>query len=354
MADLSNLGLNWKLDPVNKFIMPEDLISNISKTTFSEPLNSYLVHDLSGNIDMIIDRLDLIGEGSYGKVYNCKSINNKKLAMKEISCELPNVLENTIKEAIIQIILCKETENIDLPTHQLVGPFVPRIYGIGYDPFEDICYILFDKMDNTVETLIAEFPNINSLSQAEKDEIIAITYIKLMKMLGILQQRFNFNHRDLKLDNCMYRQTKYGLMDPILIDLGFSCLNYKGMKISANKNFDYCSIPTRDPTQILYMCAKYYKESMSPKLYNIFKTLLTWKRNDQVCSLLDDQCGVEKWRNTYNFVNTQKDENPNGQIKVVVQVLNAFLKNRPWKELVAELHEINAKKQNKTKKNKIS
>jgi len=350
MLQLKKYGLDWTLNPVENPV-PKDYTTKIALTRFSRKDNSYFVYNHKGIVINTLVRSELIAKGSYGRVFKCTS-DDKVYAMKEIHFVegSDSKLINVIKEVIIQIIISEETNTIDLPSHELIGPFVPNIYSIGYDPEEHTCYIQSEIMDDTFDNFLDTFPDLNSLSQKEKDTMIIISIIKIMKILGILQHKLKFNHRDFKMNNCMYKTTKYGLMDPVLIDFGLSCLNYKGLTINASQTrFKYCYVGTRDVTQILYSCARYNKEAMSSDLYNVFKALLTLKRRGKVCSLLDKQCEVTNWKNTYRLVNTTDGENPNAEVTVVIQVLTAFLKEKPWNQHLLE--QLNNNRNNKTKRN---
>jgi len=352
--DLTNFGLYWTLDPERKIVIPEDFSTKIGKIKYNPESNSYIFFDKNGAESMRIKRNNYKSSGSYGKVYSCVPIKNIKTIMKEIQCTQKAKLENIIKEAIIQIIISDETASMDLQDEELMGPFVPYIYGVGYDPDENKCYILSERMENTLLNLVQEIPNIHTLSFREKDTLIISLLKKIMVMLAVLQGILNFNHRDLKLDNIMYKKTPSCPMSPILIDFGFSCITYKGLVINANDKFRRNFTESRDATQLLYNFAKYNKESMSENLYNACKAILTWNRRGTVCSLLDNQCGVQRWRNTYDFMNTLSGENPNGSPIVINKVLDALKEFRSWKNELVEYHvpikENNTK--NNTKKQK--
>ena len=353
MTDLHDFGLYWSLDFEKNIVIPEDFREKISKIVYSPATSEYILHKEDGSEGIRIVRGQEIGSGSYGHVYKCIPFDKKELVMKEIKCTKKTHLKSNVKEAIIQIVIAKETATIDLPKHEIEGPFTPRIYGIGYDEDENKCYILSDKMEDTMDNFIKEFPEMDTITQAEKDEMLIITLTKTMKMLSILQHAFRFNHRDLKLDNLMFKETKYGAFDPVFIDFGFSCIKYNGLLISANDRFNHDFTETRDATQLLYNCGKYSKKAMSQGLYEVLEALLTWNHRGTICSLLDDQCGVKRWRNTYNFVNTQVGKNPNCTPMSVIKVLKAVEKGQPWIPELVEFHEKQKKQQQKkqTRKN---
>lgn len=353
MTDLHDFGLYWSLDFEKNIVIPEDFSKKISKIVFSQATNEYILHKEDGSEGLRIVRGQEIGSGSYGHVYKCIPLDKNEMVMKEIQCTKKTLLENIVKEAIIQIVIAKETAAIDLPKHKIEGPFTPQIYGIGYDKAENKCYILSDKMEDTMYNFVNEFPEMDTITQEEKDEMLIITLTKTMKMLSMLQHAIRFNHRDLKLDNLMYKETKYGAFDPVFIDFGFSCIKYNGLLISANDRFNHAFTETRDATQLLYNCGKYNKKAMSPRLYEVIEALLTWNHRGTICSLLDDQCGVKRWRNTYNFVNTQVGKNPNCTPLSVVKVLKAVEKGHPWIPELVEFHDKQKKQPQKkqTRKN---
>lgn len=348
--DLTNYGLFWSLNPEKNIVMPKDFTSHISEIVYSGASNSYSIKDQHGSEKFKVEKGPQVGSGSYGKVYSCSSIGGKPTVMKEIALTKKSILKNIITESIIQIIIAKETATIDIAKHELLGPFCPNIFAVGYDQAENKYYILSEKIEDSMFSMISNMNSIESINIDGKDEILLDILIKTMKILNLLQTYLKFNHRDLKLDNMMSKETKYGIFNPVLIDFGYSSLVYKGLTISANTTFAHTFTDSRDPTQLLYNLGRYHKSAYSPKLYNVFRALLTWNRKGEICSLLDNQL---KWSNTYNFVNTQSAKNPNGSPLVVLKTLNAVLKDKQWQPMLAEYHEPSPEPK-QTKKNGTS
>jgi hypothetical protein len=207
-------------------------------------------------------------------------------------------------------------------------------------------------MEETLSNLVDEIPYMN-LSAREKEIMIITLLKKIMLMLAILWEILGLNHRDLKLNNVMYKKTIYCAMDPVLIDFGFSCVNYEGLWINANDKFHRKYIESRDATQLIYSLAKYNKDSLSANFYEACRAILTWKRRGKVCSLLDNDCGVQGWRNTYHYVNTLSEQNPNGSPSVIINVLDAIKDVRSWKKELPEYNKLTSKKKSrKIKKGK--
>jgi serine/threonine protein kinase len=274
-----------------------------------------------------------LGSGTFGEVSECSLVPKvggvagpSDYIMKEMRFEDERDLKNSLRESIIQVIIAKETERSEYPEFNLKGPFAPRVYDFAYNADTDKVYIFAERMRKTVRDLVKGW-----VTSAESGRDVAIMLLRVAVVLSELFNKFGFNHRDFKSDNCMYIRDAAGNIMPRVIDFGFSCIKINKLTINTNmRHFKHCSVGGRDMTQFIYEIAKYFPNVLK-KFEPVSRALLTFKRGNKVCDILRGDCGVRRWLNTYDFVNTQSGQNPNGHPGVVRNVCNAFLKDEDWK-----------------------
>lgn len=285
--DLRPYGLNWTLDPktmTTKFI-PDS-------PTYAEAIRS------GDKISIMIGTQEKkfrisgkkLGSGSYGVTYPLEDLNGDptpkvvKVMSKELNFKSDPA--KYLREAIIQIIIEKETENESYPEINLYGPFAPRLFYIGVEKTE--YYIISERLTNT---LLANM-------KSDKLDEYKTHIVKIAKILQVLYAKLRFNHRDLKFDNIMYTLNPNNTENIKLIDFGFSCLKYKGIQISNNtEKLSHCYKMSRDMSSIFYYIINFTLLDKSSYLYRI------------IDSLLNSQSGYapENWRNTYSTYNSIVD-----------------------------------------------
>jgi len=328
MLNLAAYGLNWSIDPNNKesLVIPDNFKKLILSTKTTE--KGYEV-SLADGKKTEYKKGKFLGKGSYGNVYECTS-GDKTLIVKEISTGTDDDLKAIISESIIQIIVVKETEDTKYPEYKIVGPFAPRIYNFGYDIKAGKGYIFAEKMHKTVRDLLGSWEK----NTADHGKHVAFVLLRIAVILSELYNKFSFNHRDFKSDNCMYVRDELGNIMPRIIDFGFSCIKYKNLTINAKPGyFKYCSLEGRDMSQFIYECVHYYPKS-SKTFYDVGAALLTFKRNGKVCRILKNECAMSGWGESYRFFNN-REENPNGHPGIVKQVCDAFIKGKDWANKLA-------------------
>jgi serine/threonine protein kinase len=336
MFNLRQFGLNWEINPKNKkSVKPTDFLKRMSNIEYDKNTEIYTI-ERPDNTQRIYTRTTKLGSGTYGVVYLCTT-ENKVCIVKEINDDI----ESVIMEAIIQIIIAETTKNSRYPSLHLKGPFAPTIYDIAYNTKTRTGYIFSELMHKTIDDLIIGWKNEPKHITGIK---LAHTYLCISTILEELYKKLEFNHRDFKSDNCMYIRDTEGYIMPRIIDFGFSCINYKGLTINTTNSFTYCGLKGRDMSQLIYETVFYNKTIIPSNIKKMANTLLTFKHDNKICHILEKNCGVSSWSNTYDFLNTQQ-ENPNGDPKIVSRVMRDFLEGKDWTTRL-----VSSNKNNKTRR----
>ena len=311
--NLRPFGMLWDVDPTKFSAIPADFSKKISKVTTDDDKT------FSTQLGNKYTKGNLIGSGSYGKVYECvREKDNVPMVMKILT---GGSLYSLIKEAIIQIIIVETTKDITEPSLKLKGPFAPVLYEIGYKEAGAECYIFSEKMRQTTHALIQSRKDYADYMRA--DLYHAITQISFI--LDTLGKLLKFNHRDFKTDNCMYMRDADGIMQIRLIDFGFSCIQFGNMQIDGGGGgqWRHCTLPTRDLTQYLYEIYKYHPY-VPYDLKSVLEKLLTFPKGGKPCYIYKGCTGIREWKDIYRYLNDDQVVNPNGTPEVVTRVLKAY------------------------------
>ncbi len=236
-----------------------------------------------------------LGEGSNGVTYQCSTPSGEYVAIKRVfSITTALMLRNFLNEAIMQIILERESAG------QPDGPYVPTIYAVGYDRTGKEGYICSQMMRNTLKALA------DANTAAMNDIIIPDAIKQVATMLKFFGSRLEFNHRDLKGDNVMYIRTPDNKPIFKLIDMGMSCLTWRGLKFSGSSYFgaSSCFKKDRDLAQLLLYIHN-HMHKVSPRLRGHIRAMLQANvAGDHVCNV-PTGCpanGVTDWLSSYKFI----------------------------------------------------
>jgi hypothetical protein len=318
MLDLRPFGLNWQLDPANKdSIVPSDYLRRISI------FDNWRVTKPNGDLT-VYHKGKFLGEGTFGAVSECTRTTSDGRTSECVvkSIKDAGAIKQAILETIIQIVIVEETKGVALA--DIVGPFAPMVFDIAYEPHTNKCYIFSERMRKTIRDLVDGWkggvPDVNRVG-------IPIVLRNIATVLSELYKKLKFNHRDFKSDNCMYIRDAKGTILPRVIDFGFSCIEYKGLKINAKPSFRHCSVGGRDMSQFIYEVV-HYNPWVHPDIKDIAAALLTQRYAGKVCKPLKGNCDIKSWRNTYDFYNTLAGDNPNGHPLIVRKVFDAYIQGR--------------------------
>ena len=237
-----------------------------------------------------------LGTGSFGTTYKAFR-NEKEVAIKKIKPRDSRELWDSIKEVLLQILLYESTKDLS------DGPYVPQLFELAYDSERHILYIIQEMMDGTFESLI------NHRTKEENETQLLDDFEVIAKQLEWLGDHLQFNHRDLKSDNVMYKKTSSGYTLR-LIDFGMSCMTWKGIHLQASTNLfpasHTCYRRSRDLTSLFYEIAHYVKQDLSRKTFEFLHDFSKFRVNGKNINLVKN---IE-WQNTYNFLNRKNVENP--------------------------------------------
>jgi serine/threonine protein kinase len=260
-----------------------------------------------------------LGEGSYGKIYEVMSETSGNLyAIKVQKYESQEEFQDYVKEAIMNIILENASQT------QPNGPYVQRFYEIAHDVLNKVIFMRIQMLDGTLADLI------DSRTPEENDRLIPDILQQIAVISEFFQTTLAMNHRDMKSNNIMYSMHE-GIPHVKLIDLGLSCMTYKGIHISGGGVFPSthtCNRKSRDLTFLLLELLLDFPDKMSPKLYEMLRKLLKFKTPHSECQM-NGFCveeGLAEWKNSYIFLNRKNIENPHTTVKEIKTQMTAFTK----------------------------
>jgi serine/threonine protein kinase len=243
---------------------------------------------------------DMLGSGTYGTVYQTTG----KRVIKRIQGVK---LEDFKQEALVQ-----------MKTYEAVPNSCPKIYDVGtlkeaWGVTEYI--IVMEQFDDTANEILAQNP--------------AMIPDFLRQIARILQklEPFQFNHRDFKSDNVMYK-VEDNKIRFALIDFGFACITVGGKKYAGTSYFKEdakCFRRSRDLAQMIYEVEKYTPDIPS-EIRTFLRLLLTFDINGKKCEMFKG-CPphkIDKWLDTYTFLDNDAVENPNTTPEGLLHALDVF------------------------------
>jgi len=245
---------------------------------------------------------ETLGEGTYGAAYKVAEVAGGKYAIKRIKDKLSSAhdIQIFMKEVLIQILLWEESKG------QEDGPYAPKVISIGYDPVYKEGFVVCELMHNTVYNLC------KALKPEENDIMIPHILDRVANILHFFGEKLKFNHRDLKPDNIMYSKTVDNKRVFKLIDFGFSCLTWHGIKLTGGDYFSaarLCYKEERDLVQLCYYIHRYIS-TISTDLKKWFVNMLQIEYKGDKCTL-GDGClihgrkSLDGWGDSYNFIDRE-------------------------------------------------
>jgi alpha-tubulin suppressor-like RCC1 family protein len=314
--DLAPYGINMTID---------DLIQGRYDTANFKSFLAPLIKDDNRYIQTskgVYQKGRFLGEGTYGKTF-LVNYNGSLAVCKIIKLRSKQEIPNTLKEAAVNIIVQEEAKRLNFES-EFGSKLCPEIFEFAYDGDKTL-YIFQEKLD---QTLRKEFEN-KRLTSAE----IANMFTQLAIKLNWLYDQLEFNHRDLKSDNVMIQYGPNGYREVVLIDFGFACMTYRGIRIKASPYFegDKCFQETRDLTFLLYelyMHTLEHRKFLPRDIGEVIRDMLSFKVRGQTCDLVKGKCdGLDiSWEDIYDLLNKSYVYNPKATTDVVIEKMAPFLK----------------------------
>lgn len=302
--DLRPFGLYWDLDPLTMGSpIPDTYKTAVAR---KDRRDRYTFFDNAEKRLFRLSTIKSLGSGTYGETLLTNfRIDGHKVVMKVIQKNAHFTPEDVINEVLAQIIVVETTKDLDFPEINLKGPFAPRVFLFAQD--SNNYYILNQIMDITLHKLLIDDGTFSNLTCCLKH---------IAQILSVLFDKLEFNHRDFKPDNIMINEDGVKL-----IDFGFCCMKYGGMRISPGYTFPRtelvnCSSRTRDMNSILYSILDH------PILSSYTLEMSPIKRIIRALMFSHEPVPVD-WLNTYKKYNVAV-ENPNLRPEVVLKIIGSF------------------------------
>ena len=268
-----------------------------------------------------------LGQGTYGTAYKAMDDDDKQVAIKIIKFSSERFERNInamIQESVIQIILAKAS------AHHKYGPWVPKLYQVGYDPEHRRAFLVIELLEDTLDNLL------HRQTKEKAEQIIVLALWDIAKSLHLFGTQFHMNHRDLKPDNIMYSinsDTKAYHFK--LIDFGFSCIHWHGLRLQGNNYFSKsspCYVPGRDLTQLVYAIYMFLPETLTTRMDDFLHNFLHVLVGTESCNMSKSctRFHMSSWKNTYDFLDKSSVKTKLAIPNLIFQELTRFTQNKPF------------------------
>ena len=270
-----------------------------------------------------------LGQGTFGTTYKALDDDDKQVAIKIIKFypqRFDRDINAMIQEAIIQIILAKAS------VHHKYGPWVPKLYQVGYDPEHRRAFLVIELLDDTFENLL----NRTTTTKEKAEKFIVHALWDIAKSLQFFGEKFHMNHRDLKPDNIMYStnpDTKAYHFK--LIDFGFTCIHWHGLRLQGNNYFSKsrpCYVPGRDLMQLVYSIYMFFPQKLTTHMDDFLHNFLHVLVGTESCNMSKSCTAfhMSTWKNTYDFLDNKRVHSKLAIPNLIFQEITRFTQNKPF------------------------
>jgi len=227
-------------------------------------------------------------------------------------------LPNLFLETAIQIIIQEESRRAGNGMK-----ICPDIYEIAFDSVSKSFYIFQEMLD--IEMKQDFIFNAGKLTASQ----IADVFTQIAIKLNWLYDNLEFNHRDMKSDNIMFKYDPSGNREVFFIDFGLSCLTYRGIRIKTKNYFQNqkCFEETRDMSFILYDIYTLDPKMFPKPLGDVIRGILYFKVKGQPCNLVGERCDARKldFQDYYDLLDMSYVYNPNATTDLVIEKMAPFI-----------------------------
>lgn len=268
-----------------------------------------------------------LGEGSYGIVYQMSGDSKKIIKVFPQHIIDKHGVKALVSEVTIQQKLAEKLPGV-----------CPEIYSFGKvrnDSLNETDYIIvMEKCDGTARSELR--------ANGKNDEVV-LDYLEQVANILKRVKPFEFNHRDLKSDNIMYKlgpakKDETGKFKQkknyLLIDFGFSCATFDGVKYAGSSYYQptiKCFRESRDLAMTVFELL--WIQSLSPSMRKFIQLVLTFEytdKNDNKKKKCDMTNGCYEldfygdWGELYDFLDDDTIENPNTTPDGLLNAIKAY------------------------------
>ena len=258
-----------------------------------------------------------LGSGTYGTVYDVWGEPGRIAKVFPADEMDDSDVKNLLQEVTIQQKL-----------HEKVPNSCPEIFTFGkaYNDDGDEEYLVIMEMcEGTARSWL----------QNNGNDMTVLSYLEQVAKILKQSKPFDFNHRDLKSDNIMYKTVvsrgEDGKLKPkkvyFLIDFGFSCATFDGVKYEGTLYFKpgiKCFRESRDLALLVYELLHF--QNLSANMVKFVQLVLTFDYKGKKCDMskgcLPDFDG--NWVKAYGFLDKDDVENPNTTPDGLLKAIEAY------------------------------
>jgi len=249
-----------------------------------------------------------LGEGSFGTVYKMSGKSDQIVKVFEENNMDDDDIENLIQEVTIQQKLAEK----------LPGT-CPKIHTFGRvtDSVIDYYMIVMERCVGTARTHLR--------ANGKNDEEV-LDYLEQVANILKRAKQFDFNHRDLKSDNIMYKLGDDNKKIYLLIDFGFSCATFDGVKYAGTFYYEptiKCFRESRDLAMAVFELL--WIQSLTPSMKKFIQLVLTFDHKGKKCDMTKGCEGFDRgWEGVYDFLDDDAVENPNTTPDGLLNAIKAY------------------------------
>ena len=274
----------------------------------------------------VLDDYPLLGHeinsGSFGVVYELRGVSNQIVKVIKTDLIHPREVERSIRNLIQEV-------TIQQKLSELVPGVCPKVYEFGKIKDKNEYVIVMEKCEGTARSWLRNNGN--------RDDVV-LDYLEQAAQMLKRTRPYNFNHRDLKSDNIMYKHV--ASRDPssgrmrnrkkyLLIDFGFSCATFDGVRYEGTLYFDpgiKCFRESRDLALLVFELLSF--RNLSPDMVKFLQLVLTFNYKGKKCDM-SKGCLPDfdaDWLSAYDFLDKDGVDNPNTTPDGLLRAVEAYRK----------------------------